>query len=149
MAELVVMTYFPRWTSFPPLKSCFLFNPPVYWDLQAFLSPYLSPFETQVQKDDLFASSLSSLFQDGALPACPSFDQPFLKQSRMFLLCRTVICWALINASPRTLDFSSTFLALNVFWGHTIFHLIFNPYFLSQTLPGWCYSSCFCIPPCN
>ena len=43
MATFIVMTYFPRCTSFPPLKSCFLFNPPVYWDLQAFLSPYLSP----------------------------------------------------------------------------------------------------------
>lgn len=77
MAAFIVMTYFPRCTSFPPLKSCFLFNPPVYWDLQAFLSPYLSPFETQMKKDDLFASSLFSLFQDGALPACPSLISPF------------------------------------------------------------------------
>ena len=77
MAQLVVMTYFPRCTSFPPLKSCFRFNPSVYWDLQAFLSPYLSPFETEMKKDDLFASSLSSLFQDGALPACPSLISPF------------------------------------------------------------------------
>lgn len=70
MAALVFMTRFPRCTSFPPVKSCFLFNPPFCWDLHAFLSPYLFPFKLQTKKDDLFASLLSSLFQDRAFLAC-------------------------------------------------------------------------------
>lgn len=54
----------------------------------------------------------------------------------LFFPCKTLIGWALINTSPGTLEFSSTFPDMNVFWGHLIFNVIFNPYFRSQNRPG-------------